>query len=229
MIRYFLFWGIKMEKTAILIVAALSMAAASFTTVAKTHKNSNYFCETDCKMEFKFFRQYAKEGSSLANLMLAIMYYQGKGTDVDSDVGTRYLLKAARAGEPGAQYQLGYFLMHGVYMQRDLERALVWLKRAEKNNKKGATEQITRINQWQSSGDVPASKAQARVVDASDNKSGERARDADGELVEVVTVWGSFSYSQVLEAAKDQTCNASCPPQWIVVMAPLIVLSGDDI
>ncbi|NQZ05530.1 MAG: sel1 repeat family protein [Algicola sp.] len=127
-----------------LFILAFSLVG-SFSAVARDKHDKNYFCATDCQLEFKQFRDYALQGSPMANLMLAIMYYKGKGTEVNIEAGNARLRRAANAKEPAAQYQLGYLLMHGLYMQKNLEDALRWFIRAEHGGQNGAKQKIIEV------------------------------------------------------------------------------------
>lgn len=351
-----------MKHPLMLWLAGLTLAAASLPATAVDKHDKNYFCETNCQMEFKFFREYARQGSPLANLMLAIMYYKGKGTEINIKAGNSRLLRSANANEPAAQYQLGYLLMHGLYLKKDLPRALMWFTRAANNKQYGAREKIIEVKKllnreldeddlepmivdaeqfadstqeqldeesqladlqlcqvatnrkaaevialfhdkgitdademreyaidwdmanWGKSEDLGFAESAgvtmewecvknafmprlsgmieksatmnddaqfkqkyadikllsdplSRVyrvrteVDRRDAiaraKRASKAQKDNGRHVEVITISAGFSYAQLLNVAKNQTCNAKCDPPWQHVVAPLIVLSSD--
>ena len=128
----------RMNKVIFLLLMSLFYPTAY---LAKEATNNSY-CRSDCKYEFSFFKKYSRKGSTFADLAVSIMYYNGTGTKINIKKGYQHLLRAARYGEQGAQFQLGYFLMHGMYMKRDLIRALKWLKKAEHSGFEQATDYI---------------------------------------------------------------------------------------
>jgi hypothetical protein len=52
--------------------------------------------------------------------------------------------------------------------------------------------------------------------------------DVDTRRIEVINVSAGFSYEQLLNVAKNQTCNTKCDPPWHYIVAPLVVLAGDQ-
>lgn len=177
-------------------------------------------CESNCKNEFNFFRKYAEQGSSLASLSLAIMYYRGQGTDVNVQTATRHLYKAARAGEPGAQYQLGYFFEHGLYLNQDLVKARNWYKQAGRKNTLDAKEKVRQLNQVLENNTTTAPTRQTS------KNAVKTPAIVDHKTIEKITVVMHADYRQILKAAKAQTCNANCEPYWNSILAPLIKLKG---
>lgn len=177
-------------------------------------------CESDCKNELQFFRKYSQKGSSLADFSLSIMYYRGIGTERNVKTATRLLYKAARAGEPGAQYQLGYFLMHGLYLEQDLERSRAWFKRALKKNTLDSKVKIAEIDNLISNNERPI----LPTIEALSNKQNKNSVTPHTQI-ERITVMLNVDYRQILEAAEAQACkHESCSPNWTHVLAPLIKL-----
>jgi len=208
-----------MYKSIVFILIGLT---ASIALVNNTNATSlEQLCESDCKSEFNFFRKYAQQGSSLADFSLAIMYYRGQGTKVNVEAATRYLYKAAKAGEPGAQYQLGYFLMHGLYLKQDLTRARKWFKRAARKNTLDAKIKMTEIDAM-----VQPKTNSASQESALPESQPVAMQSVDQDKVERITVVMYADYRQILKAAKAQTCNASCDPYWSNLLAPLITLKS---
>jgi hypothetical protein len=213
-------------KTKILFIGLFTFLL--FTTLPSQATSNDMIqglCSIDCKSEFQFFKRYAKQGSSLADLSLAVMYFRGQGTEVNIPVGKRYLERAAKAGEPGAEYQLGYLLMHGIYMPQDIERSLNWFKRAVKYKVPGAKKKVATIERILSKDGLIKEKYQYKkqVIDRTP-----KTEKYNTQNIEVITVTFTASYKHILEAARAQTCNTnspSCQAQWKSIIAPLIVLS----
>lgn len=62
---------------------------------------------------------------------MAIMNYQGHGRSINVELANKQLIRAARASEPAALYQLAYNLMFDLYLEQDLNKSLVWFKKAQ--------------------------------------------------------------------------------------------------
>ena len=175
-------------------------------------------CLRDCKMEYNFFKKYSREGSSIANLALSIMNYRGQGTEVNVSAGNQYLVKSARAGEPAVQYQLGYFLMEGTFMPQDLNAALGWFKKSSRyhilDSQQKVAELTHRVAIYEAPTMTPGEGGSFFI-------KGDLAKRDDNQLITIkmqqaeevpvdmerITIVASFSWSDVLAAAKQQTCN----------------------
>jgi len=231
----FLIKGTIMKR--ILIVAVL--LSSSFTANA-TVMNTD-LCLRDCKMELQFFRRYAQQGSSIAKLALAIMNYRGQGKKIDIDAGNSYLVKAARAGEPVAQYQLGYFLMHGIYMKKDLRRSLSWFKKSSRYNILDSQELVARLTETLNEYEAPTmTLAQASshfivgdLVDKTDISTSAAKKaiyhESSAPIADRITITAAFNWADVLDAAQRQTCNnPSCKTTFMrKALIPRIILKND--
>jgi len=199
----------------------------SFFYVGESKSQENtLWCERDCKMEYQFFKRYAKEGSSLASLSLAIMNYRGHGRDVDVSTANRLLLKAAREEEPVAMYQLGYFFMFGLYVEQDFTRAMMWLKRAS-NHRIGNAEQLVgllenHLNGVKSDKDESAMKVLATKAVMAQQMYEQLPNNMPKNAVERITVVHSFDWSHALVIAKQQTCRINCDRRWGSMLFPRI-------
>ena len=216
-----------MKNIALLLVFLFISILTTQPLQASSNAKIEQLCAIDCKSEFMFFRRYAEQGSSLAELSLAIMYLRGQGTEVNIPVGKRFLMRAAKAGEPGAQYQLGYLLMYGIYMPQDIEKSLGWFKRAVKSKVPGAQQKVNSIeNMLDTKGIKGVNEHYAKQLLTSPEGS-----DSE-QHIEVITVTFEANYKHILEAARAQTCNSdnySCHLKWNSVIAPIIVLQKDVI
>lgn len=200
--------------------------------------NQSELCLRDCKMEYQFFKRYAREGSSIAYLALAIMNYRGSAKDINIPTANRQLMRSAQAGEPAAQYQLGYFLLHGIYMPKDEKRALNWFKKSARYNVLDSHKQVaaltTKLAQYDL--DVYSLQTVANNLIVSDLALEEEASDSIDQpsvsapstvkIDELITITANFTWADVLNAARQQTCNQStCKTKPIVkALMPRIVL-----
>lgn len=81
--------------------------------------------------EYKAFFELAKSGDTDAQTMLGEMYLDGiNGVAVDHEKAFFWLSKAAKKGEPQAQYLLGFMYENGLYVVKNMPRALKWYKQA---------------------------------------------------------------------------------------------------
>ena len=68
------------------------------------------------------------------NSYLAYAYFKGQGVEQDLKKGFAWELKAAEAGIPQAEYNIGTLYRRGIGVEKDEEKALTWLKKASKHN-----------------------------------------------------------------------------------------------
>lgn len=211
------------SKETIIIIATIIFTGLSFYSTKTPAAELNEMCRSDCKYEVKILKQYAKEGSSLAEFSLAIMYYRGVGVKRNIKVANRLLAKSAKAGEPGAQYQLGYFLMYGMYMDKDLERAKMWFKRASLKSTLDSTAKINEINEILGENIQPSPV----VTSSTSIEPYGSIREMTNENIEKITIVLNSDYDMILRAANSQTCtHKSCDIPWTSVLAPLIKLKN---
>jgi uncharacterized protein len=72
----------------------------------------------DAKM-FTALKEVAETGNSEAQVNLATMVLEGKGTHLDPDAARRWYEKAAEWGEPGAHYGLAVIYLEGNGVSKD--------------------------------------------------------------------------------------------------------------
>ena len=72
----------------------------------------------------------AEQGDDAARIIVAEMYFYGRGTDVDKEEAVRWYRLAAVAGEADAQASLGQCLFHGNGCAVNREEAAYWWRQA---------------------------------------------------------------------------------------------------
>jgi TPR repeat protein len=101
---------------------------------------------------FLWFERAALQGSTLAQLTLAQMYYEGEGVAADKTKASRMMQDVLRkAGEDNAVLllSLGRAYKTGTGLPKDSEQALKWFMRAAKLGHPGAKLEVARIIEWQ--------------------------------------------------------------------------------
>jgi TPR repeat protein len=192
-------------------------------------------------MELQFFKRYAREGSSIAYLALAIMNYRGQGKPVNISLANRQLRRSAQQGEPAAQYQLGYFLMHGVYMKKNEAKAINWFKKAARYDTLDSHKMVSyltkKLNQYNS--DVYSlEKAGSNLIKSDlalqllklNHQENPPIENVEYIPVdEVITIEANFKWADVLAAAKQQTCNQPTCKRTPInsALVPRIVLNNN--
>ena len=83
-------------------------------------------------------RQFAKNGSPLAEATLSVMYADGIGTYMDQDLSFKYIRKAANNGIAFAEYTLGMIYQESRLVDKYGKDADYWLMRAAKGGYKPA-------------------------------------------------------------------------------------------
>ena len=76
------------------------------------------------------FREFLRDGSAEAQLMLGIMYFKGQGVKQDKKRAVELLLKAAERGNVIAQLNLGIMYEDGEGVNPDAKEAARWYRRA---------------------------------------------------------------------------------------------------
>ncbi|MFT5814166.1 MAG: hypothetical protein ACI9VT_001926 [Psychroserpens sp.] len=193
-----------------------------FNANARSAINYSY-CERDCKMEYNFFKTYAREGSSLANLAMAIMNYRGHGREINIPLANKLLIRAARDGEPGAMYQLAYNMMYGLHMEQDLEKALVWFKKTERFNALNTKRNVSLLTLFLSEEQVEKrSSIKALLSKASQTKEELLFNKENDDGIEHIAVTHQFYWDYILYNAELQTCTIKCLPTSFNTLVPLI-------
>lgn len=192
--------------------------------------NKTDLCKRDCKMEYNLFRTYAKQGSSIANFSMAMMNYKGHGRDVNIPLANRQLLQAARAEEPIAMFQVGYFLMYGIYMEQDIEQALKWMIKANRVKVLDANERVKFLKYII----TVESKKEDLIIHFNELYQGKKVEDklsiqSLDPNVEYITIVSDFVWSYVLDIAEQQTCNTSrCILPNLFTVIPRIRVENDQ-
>ncbi len=211
------------------LIGMIILSSLSVKGFAGVDGNTHY-CERDCSMEYGFFRKYAREGSSLASLSMAIMNYQGHGREVNIPLANRQLLIAARAEEPAAMYQLGYNLLHGLYMKQNLEKSLVWFKRADNFNVLNSKRLVVLITNILNGKEDPLKTSVKTTVNQTVTFGSMRLASHEFDSsIEHITVSLQFEWSAILYHAKSQTCNVNCEMiKFSYALLPLIHLKKEE-
>jgi TPR repeat protein len=88
--------------------------------------------DSPCEVIFKKIKKFAKNGSPHAQAVLALLYRNGQGTEVNDELSLKYMKRAARNKIPSAMYDLGLMYRSGKTVKQDQEEGDAWLKRAAK-------------------------------------------------------------------------------------------------
>ncbi len=84
----------------------------------------------DFNTALKLFKLFAQTGFDAAQYNLAIMYANGKGTDIDMAASLYWMEQAANQGNADAQLITGFWYEEGHGTAPDEEKALYWYERA---------------------------------------------------------------------------------------------------
>ena len=214
-----------MSKFSFIVLLFCLLPSKSY---AKKGENTN-FCERDCVMEYNFFKKYARKGSSLGNLSMAIMNYQAHGRSKNIELANKQLIRAARAAEPAALYQLAYNLMFGLYMKQDLEKSLVWFKRADKHGVVGSIKYIGLLNSFlKIKNEKIKSSMESILSDNVNTKERIVTLQENSQSMERISVSYQFSWSLVLYHSELQTCNVNCLMSSSNTMFPIMRVVNEN-
>src|SRR5207248_1953638 len=93
---------------------------------------SGKYVAADRNEAFHWFKVAAESGDSEGELQLGACYHYGFGTPHDFSMAAKYYRLAAKKTNYVAMKSLGYLLMSGLGLTKDLEAAKYWLTRAAK-------------------------------------------------------------------------------------------------
>jgi hypothetical protein len=197
-------------------------------TYASNNENT-HFCERDCSMEYNFFKKYARQGSSLANLSMAIMNYQGHGRSKNVELANKQLVRSARAAEPAALYQLAYNLMFGLYIEQDLNKSLLWFKRADKHGVKKSKEYIRLLNDFLKIQNEKIKLSMKSILIEEMNPE-ERivTIQHNSESIEHISITQQFYWSFILYNSRLQTCYVNCTIGSSYTRIPIIHVKNEN-
>lgn len=92
----------------------------------------------DMKGALDYYIQAAQRGDIQATFNAGCCYDSGSGVEQDVDMAFRFYEVAAIGGEPGAQWQVGYYYFDGWgSVEQDYAKAVHWFKEAYDNPKGG--------------------------------------------------------------------------------------------
>jgi TPR repeat protein len=101
--------------------------------------------EENFHQSIKLLHEAADEGSIKAYYGLYVLNHGAASLTPDSEVALSWLIKAAEAGEPRGQSQLGFFYDEGVIVKKDINKAIYWYEEAIKNNSNTARYNLAKI------------------------------------------------------------------------------------
>jgi len=215
-------------RTIQIVIIFLLLGVSTYEVNASANSKAK-FCERDCSMEYKFFNEYAREGSPLAYFSMAIMNYKGHGREINIELANRQLLISAKKEEPVAMFQLAYNLLFGLYNEQDIERSYRWFKRAETSGVLKAERFVTlldKVLEGEKNG-LNQSRINFSNQIAIDKK--ETFFDPIGiQTMEIITIEQMFQWDFVLYNARIQTCNHSCLSPSKHAFLPLISLVNES-
>lgn len=106
------------------VVITQRIVSAGFDEGARAYNRGDY------ATALKEFRPVAEKGNALAQYLLGLMYYEGRGVPQDYKEAVKWFRKAAEQGDPGAQFSLGLMYADGNGVPKNYISAHMWLNLA---------------------------------------------------------------------------------------------------
>lgn len=127
----------KLEIAAIIIIAMpVTLIACSTDSQPLADQSVK---DAEIREEFIELKSTANDGTAEHKLDAFLFVYQNASIlSEHAEVAFEYLVAAAEMGNVDAQYNLGYMLQSGTWIQKDEEAALPWLLLAAQNGKPNA-------------------------------------------------------------------------------------------
>ena len=98
--------------------------------------------EEGLKLAVAQLKQLAENGNIVAQKNFAGKLLTGVGVEQDCAMALEWYLRAAKAGDSGARYQVGIMYKNGIGAEKDLNEAIMWLDLAAKQKNYGAIESL---------------------------------------------------------------------------------------
>lgn len=92
----------------------------------------------DFQTALKLWLPLAKQGNSLAQFSLGVLYFKGEGVKQDYTEAAQWLRKAAEQGDSTAQFMLGAIYRDGLGTKQNYIEAAKWFHKAAELNNEGA-------------------------------------------------------------------------------------------
>ena len=91
-----------------------------------------YYRKNSFNLSFEQFKHAAEAGDRQAQNIVAVMYLQGQGVDVDPKKALYWLQQSARSGYPAAQFNLGNLYRKGDSAEQQDSKAAGWYRKSAK-------------------------------------------------------------------------------------------------
>lgn len=117
----------------------LPHAKASQATNSSVSETSTYECEDmRCVKMYRQLKSYAKNGSHVAQVMVAVAYLTGNGLPINPAKGIKTLRKASSGGSGRAAWMLSHYYREGLVVEQDMALATQYLDLAVERKFKDA-------------------------------------------------------------------------------------------
>ena len=116
--------------------------------------------------QLRELKDFAYAGSADAQLLLAVLYLDGKVVERNESVAKKFLFEASRGGHPVAQYQLAHFFETGRLVGQDPEDALYWYRKSAEQDYRPAMKRLAALQgiAWEEPEEVASDSAARRTV-----------------------------------------------------------------
>lgn len=129
----------------------------------------------------EYFLKGALNGSHRAQLSLALCFYNGKGVKQSMTDCVRWLKASSEQGNAEAQWRLGYFMIEGIGITKDIVKGKEWVEKAALQGDEMALEMLAELKKGENQS----------TVNNSSNSS------TSGGCYVATAVYGSYDCPQV--------------------------------
>ncbi|WP_285163520.1 tetratricopeptide repeat protein [Shewanella goraebulensis] len=159
-----------MKHLSFIFIILVFIPLPSTALIQTTSKSLVNACDTqECHNNFVRYKSFSKQGYVDAMYVLAEFYYQGYGTQQNTERALKWYRKAAKYNSGHAQFKAGViYLKEGKY--QDIERGIKYLEKASKNNLNAATHLLGLVYLEGKLVDKDIEKASEYLTKSYDNK-----------------------------------------------------------
>ncbi len=116
----------------------------------------------DYKEAVRWYRLSAEQGYALAQLVLGLMYVEGKGVRQDYKEAAKWYRLAAEQGDTSAQFSLGLMYVEGKGVPQDYVLAHMWFNLSAYNGEEDGAEARSRVEKKMSPSQIEKAQEMAR-------------------------------------------------------------------
>ena len=145
-----------------IVILLIFFGGSSLSFSGEIQDGLDAYKREDFKESFKYFYHSAEQGDALAQLLLGLMYDEGKGVKKDYIEAVKWYRLSAELGNASAQSNLGLMYAEGQGVLQDYILAYMWFNLASSNGSKNGLEGLKMVANKMSPSQIEKAQEMAR-------------------------------------------------------------------